>query len=252
MEAETVAVDVGVETKSTKKGPHDKVRDIEMVESEVKTATNNWKKIRNNWKELVDKKTGKTYYHNKTTNKTSWELPQNAAAQKSNEIKNPSFEISNKSTNEISNKSTNKETKKETMSKKESPKTTLRRRRPTKIQNNRKIARKDSMEKRRKLDQKMAKQNDLDAADLADVNIDMRMKAVEDMYADGSANSADWKKAFCGKVRTQRRSDAKTDEIILTALTVYKCILFFLFFLFFPFLHFNVECMRILIPLLQT
>ena len=229
MEADSVAVDVAVETKSTKKGPHDKVRDIEMVESEVKTATNNWKKIRNNWKELVDKKTGKTYYHNKATNKTSWELPQNAAAQNSSETKNPSFEISNKTTNN--------ETKKETMSKKESPKTTLRRRRPTKVQNNRKIARKDSMEKRRKLDKQMAKQNDLDAADLADVNIDMRMKAVEDMYADGSANSADGKKAFCGKVRTQRRSDAKTDEIILTALTVYKCILFFLFFLFFPFLY---------------
>lgn len=239
MEAESVAVDVAVETKSTKKGPHDKVRDIEMVESEVKTATNNWKKIRNNWKEFVDKKTGKTYYHNKATNKTSWELPQNAAAHDTNiqsagvsrvcETKNPSFEISNKSTNN--------ETKKETMSKKESPKTTLRRRRPTKVQNNRKIARKDSMEKRRKLDKQMAKQNDLDAADLADVNIDMRMKAVEDMYADGSANSADGKKAFCGKVRTQRRSDAKTDEIILTALTVYKCILFFLFFLFFPFLY---------------
>ena len=210
MEAESVAVDVGVE----------------MVESasEVNTATNNWKKIRNNWKELVDKKTGKTYYHNKATNKTSWELPQNAAAQKSNETRNPSFEYINKTTNN--------ETKKETMSKKESPKTTLRRRRPTKVQNNRKIARKDSMEKRRKLDKQMAKQNDLDAADLADVNIDMRMKAVEDMYADGSANSADWKKAKVGKVRMQRRSDAKTDEIILTALTVYKCILFFFFFPF--------------------
>ena len=80
MEAETVAVDVGVETKSTKKGPHDKVRDIEMVEStsEVNTEKNKKSILPNNWKEHVDKKSGKTYYHNKATNKTSWERPQDS------------------------------------------------------------------------------------------------------------------------------------------------------------------------------
>ena len=48
--------------------------------NDLESEKNKKSNLPNNWKQHVDKKSGKTYYHNKATNKTSWERPQDSAA----------------------------------------------------------------------------------------------------------------------------------------------------------------------------
>merc|ERR1712166_1203580 len=48
--------------------------------NDLESEKNKKSNLPNNWKQHVDKKSCKTYYQNKATNKTSWERPQDSAA----------------------------------------------------------------------------------------------------------------------------------------------------------------------------